>query len=173
MRTRTKVAILATMAMLVAGLIGAAQPVAGCDGCDPCEPPACDEGCTPGFWKQEQHFQYWPVPQDTLVTDIFDVVCLEDDGFLDLDGDGSNDTLLDALNYPGGRGLVGKARNFLRAAVAAYLNTLTMDYGPTWVVVDKVLNALTHDCATGRPGFMRAWQREFDAKNNQYCVFSP
>ena len=32
------------------------------------------EGCTPGYWKQPQHFDSWPsdLPQDTPFSDIFD-----------------------------------------------------------------------------------------------------
>lgn len=48
MRNRTKVAILVVLALLVGSVI-VAVPVF-----------ACEEGCTPGFWKQEQHFYAWP-----------------------------------------------------------------------------------------------------------------
>lgn len=47
--TGRKVGVLALLVILVVVLIVAAQPAS-----------ACYEGCTPGFWKQEQHFQYWP-----------------------------------------------------------------------------------------------------------------
>ena len=43
-------------------------------------------------------------------------------GKLDLNNDGKEDTLMDALNYQGGSNLKGKAANLLRAAVAALLN---------------------------------------------------
>lgn len=47
------------------------------DGCsDICqvEPPVGSEGCTPGFWKQSQHFDSWPAPfiPTTLFSTVFE-----------------------------------------------------------------------------------------------------
>ncbi len=154
MSIRTKVAILAVLALLVVGVIVARPPVF-----------ACAEGCTPGFWKQEQHFQYWPVPQDSLVTDYYDVACLADEI--------GSDTLLDALNYQGGKGLEGKAQILLRAAVASLLNGMTMDHQPPQTNIQHVNGAIAHACETGNTGLMEYWAEDFDAKNNQGCVSGP
>jgi len=37
-------------------------------------PPAGGEGCTPGYWKQSQHFDSWPAPYtpDTLFSAVFE-----------------------------------------------------------------------------------------------------
>lgn len=74
-----------------------------------------DNGCTPGYWKQEQHFDSWPFPYepDTLLRDVFvtsNVLYVPDD------------TFLEALNYGGGPGVGGATQILLRAAVAALLN---------------------------------------------------
>jgi len=47
----------------------------------------------------------------------------------DLNGDGKEDTLLDALNYPGGNNVVGAKQIMLRAAVATLLNTCAFPGG--------------------------------------------
>ena len=71
------------------------------------------EGFTPGFWKN--HPRSWVGFNTTdLVGDVFDIPA----GLSEL----ADDTLMQALNYGGGRDIVGAARNLLRAAVAAILN---------------------------------------------------
>ena len=74
-----------------------------------------DNGCTPGYWKQDQHFDSWPFPYvpTTLLRDVFvtnPVTYVPDD------------TFLEALNYGGGPGVEGATEILLRAAVAALLN---------------------------------------------------
>ena len=78
------------------------------------------EGCTPGYWKQDQHFDSWPAPytpdsnlRDVFVTSPVELV--------------PDDTFLEALNYGGGPGLEGGTRILLRAAVAALLNASSPD----------------------------------------------
>ena len=70
------------------------------------------EGLTPGFWKN--HTDVWQgySPSQTLES-VFDVP-----DSLGLD----NATLLDALNFGGGPGVLGAAKNLFRHAVAAILN---------------------------------------------------
>jgi hypothetical protein len=74
------------------------------------------EGLTPGYWKN--HLEDWPptgyAPGDT-VGSVFSAVSSHFPGLAD-------DTLLEALSYPGGPGAEGGARILLRAAVAALLN---------------------------------------------------
>lgn len=87
---------------------------AGEDGACSCEPHA-DEGCTPGYWKQEHHFDSWPVdlaPEDLFV-DVFGV-----DAFPGL-------TLVDVLEQGGG-GLIALGRH----SVAGLLNSVSgeVDY---------------------------------------------
>lgn len=71
------------------------------------------EGCTPGFWRQPQHFDSWTDPFDP--TDDFDATFGVD--FFDPDR-----TLLEALTTGGG-GLNALGRH----AVAALLNAASPD----------------------------------------------
>lgn len=66
------------------------------------------QGCTPGYWKQSQHFGNWqsPVTQNTSYSSVFGV--------------GPNVTLLAALGTNG-----GQEKALRRHAAAAYLNSLT------------------------------------------------
>ena len=71
------------------------------------------EGLSPGYWKN--HPRSWVGFRTTdLVGDVFDIP----DELSAL----ADDTLMDALNYKGGRDTIGAARNLLRQAVAAILN---------------------------------------------------
>lgn len=77
------------------------------------------EGCTPGYWKQSQHFGSWPVDIGYTFADAFDGFC--DANSLNLRSPESGDicdlTLLEALGTRGG------AQNALaRHAAAAWLN---------------------------------------------------
>lgn len=117
-KNRTKFAILVVLGMLA--LIVTVQPVFACTG-----------GCTPGFWKQEQHFDFWmePYAPDSPLSDVFAVPSdLYDPGD---DRWSADDTLLQALSYHGGRGRAGAARILLRAAVATLLNS-AYDESQAW-----------------------------------------
>jgi hypothetical protein len=75
------------------------------------------QGCTPGFWKN--HLEHWVIfsPDQTL-GDVFVYQIGWPSQFAEL----LDDTLLEALNYKGGPGLLGAARIMLRQAVASLLN---------------------------------------------------
>lgn len=69
---------------------------------------ACSEGCTPGYWKQPQHFDSWAYSQGAYFDDVCNAVL-------------PHITLLQALSaknkdYPSGEAA------FLRHAAAAFLN---------------------------------------------------
>ncbi|MHB1455239.1 MAG: DUF7507 domain-containing protein [Saccharofermentanales bacterium] len=94
------------------------------------------EGLTPGFWKN--HPDLWvDYDPDDLVGDVFDIPAA-----LSALAD---DTLMEALNYKGGSGAIGAARNLLRQAVAALLNASHPDvnYAMTEAeIIDAVNDAL-------------------------------
>ena len=75
------------------------------------------QGCTPGYWKQTQHFASW-VPtgytQGQLLSSVFTI----GSDYSPL----GNSSLLDALSFGGGSTLSDKAQILLRAAVSALLN---------------------------------------------------
>ena len=79
-------------------------------------PPRGDEGCTPGYWKQEHHFDSW-VPTGYVPEDDFGL----DFGVFNVD-DTWDDTLLSALWKKG-----GKEKALLRHATAALLNASSPD----------------------------------------------
>lgn len=82
--------------------------------------PQVFQGCTPGFWKQTQHFYAYPAgltPSTTLTAA----------GFV-LPAGLANDTLLTALNYQGGPTVADASRILLRQAVASLLNSKTIPY---------------------------------------------
>jgi hypothetical protein len=86
------------------------------------------EGCTPGYWKQSQHFDSWTAPYapTTLFSDVFE------DAF-------PGKTLLDVLNLGGG-GLNALGRH----TVAALLNAASggVDYDLTTTEVINAFNAV-------------------------------
>jgi hypothetical protein len=135
----------------------------------PTPTPIAFEGCTPGYWKQSQHFDSWVAYEPTdLVQDVFSLGAYYSGGNLDLDGDGDADTLLDALNYKGGNGVTGALRILLRSAVAALLNAAnpTVDYplSPTQVIAE--VNAAA---AGGNRDTMLNLAARFDRYNNAGC----
>jgi hypothetical protein len=82
------------------------------------------------------------------------------------------DTLMEALDYPGGKGLQGGARILMRAAVAALLNASHPDvYYPTIdaqvdgdAIIEAVCEALSyHDRST-----LTGLAEELDRINNDY-----
>lgn len=121
----------------------------------------CKEGCTPGYWKQEQHFGSWtpPYTPDTNLRDIFVTTPVE------LIPD---DTLLEALNYGGGGGVEGATQILLRAAVAALLNAASPDVTfPVSVghVVDTTIDRIESQY---RPTILTR-AAYFDSINNLGC----
>jgi hypothetical protein len=115
------------------------------------------EGCTPGFWKQDQHFDSWP---DELSTDT----TLLDAGFI---GTGNDDaTLLEALSFKGGP-TVQDAKNILmRAAVAALLNSFAVDYP---LSPDEVVDMVNEALASNDRDTILALAGVLDANNNLGC----
>ena len=87
----------------------------------PPPPPPGVAGCTPGYWKQTQHFDSYPVGigPNTSFNSIFTGYPLTDAvWYIALDGGG-------------GPGVEGALKILRRAAAAAYLNSLKLtNYGP-------------------------------------------
>jgi hypothetical protein len=119
-----------------------------------------NEGCTPGFWKQPQHFDSWVgfSPDQTLES-VFDVP--DSLGY-------DNTTLVQALSFQGGPDTAGASRILLRAAVASLLNASSpgVDYPRTTSEVIADVNAAL---ASGDRATMLALASELDADNNLGC----
>jgi hypothetical protein len=133
-------------------------------------PPPVGKGCTPGYWKQSQHFDSW-VPTGLKTTDL--VGKLFSNAYLyKLDGKQmSKYTLVEALSFQGGSGTVGSAQILLRAAVAAELNARNQTIGypmSAGAIVTAVQNAL----ASVNRGTMILLASQLDDLNNLGCVLN-
>jgi hypothetical protein len=121
------------------------------------------EGCTPGFWKQDQHFDSWTEPFDP--TDSFDAT-FGVDVTLRVDGElVTNPTLLQALNAQGG-GINALARH----AVAALLNAASPDVASGYTTAQII--AIVQDAIA--PGGLTIEEAHalLAAANEQGCPLS-
>jgi hypothetical protein len=122
-----------------------------------------EDGCTPGYWKNQP--ECWCDTYDTedLICDVFVVPPELDEEFCDDD-----DTLMDALNFGGGGGIEGKARNLLRQGVAALLNACDPDVSYPMGEAG-VIAAINAALATLDEGEMEILKNTFDMYNNYGC----
>jgi len=87
-----------------------------------------EEGCTPGYWKQEHHFGNWPVnPYTTTFGDVFTTAC-DGTAYPSVNPEDGTDIctilLLDALSLRG-----GDVNALARHAAAGWLNAMSsVDY---------------------------------------------
>jgi hypothetical protein len=120
-----------------------------CDTPPPPPPPGGGEGCTPGYWKQTQHFDSWTAPYtpDTDFDDVFD------DAFGEL-------SLLEVMNLGGG-GLNALGRH----VVAALLNAASadVDYDLSVAQVIAAFNAVYPG------GDYEALKNQLQGFNEQVC----
>jgi hypothetical protein len=120
------------------------------------------QGCTPGYWKQEHHFDSWKptgYSPGNLVGDVFE----------EAPGDLAGDSLVDALHYPGGPGFSGAARILLRAGVAATLNAGHPDLNFEIADPGDVIDAVNKALASGKRGKMLGLAGKLDGYNNAGC----
>lgn len=119
---------------------------------DPSVPEFGGEGCTPGYWKQPQHFDAWTAPytSSTLFSSVFD------NAF-------PGRTLVQVLRLNGG-GLNALGRH----AVAALLSAASsgVDYDMT---VAEVISAFNAAYASGDASMITNQKNVFDMLNNQGC----
>jgi hypothetical protein len=119
------------------------------------------EGCTPGFWKQAQHFDSWTTysPSTTLGS-VFTIPS----EFSSVSGD----SFLTALSYGGGSTDLAAAKLLLHHAVAALLNAASagVNYPLSTAQVISQTNAAL---ASSDRDTMLAQKDAFDANNNLGC----
>ena len=121
------------------------------------------EGCTPGYWKQAQHFDSWTTyTSGQSLESVFDV---PDSFGLD------NTSLVDALSFTGGSGTLGAARILLRAAVASLLNSTSAGVSFPQTTADIIADVNTA-LASGDRGTMLTLAGELDADNNLGCTLN-
>ena len=121
----------------------------------------CKEGCTPGYWKQEQHFGSWTAPY-TPATNLRDVFVTTPAELI------PDDTFLEALNYNGGPGVEGATQILLRAAVAALLNASSPDVSFP-VSVGHVINTTIDRVESQYRPTILTRAAYFDSINNLGC----
>ncbi|PKM89471.1 MAG: hypothetical protein CVU85_02690, partial [Firmicutes bacterium HGW-Firmicutes-10] len=127
-------------------------------------------GFTPGYWKN--HAESWVkteyAPMDYVRT-IFGITNpnVLTSGILDLNKDGREDTLMDALSYKGGADLRGKVQILLRAAVAGLLNESALgDYYPPYDDTEELIEAVRDAINSGNKGMINTLAGQFDYWNN-------
>lgn len=134
------------------------------------ETPSDFGGCTPGYWKANADNRgavNWFVPTSTTVQSVFSEAHKNLDGISPAD-----DTLRNALDYKGGKGLEGAERNLLRAATAAYLNAglddsiFVFGYGDTGKIVADVNKAIVDGYANNDRQAMLSLASVLDGWNN-------
>ncbi|MHC4447944.1 MAG: hypothetical protein ACYSXF_09220 [Planctomycetota bacterium] len=115
------------------------------------EAPPDGEGCTPGYWKQPQHFDSWTAPYTpkTLFSDVFE------DAFPGL-------TLLDVLNLGG-----GMLNALGRHTVAALLNGASA--GVNYGLTDAEVIDLFNDVFPGSDDDYEALKDFFESLNERDC----
>jgi hypothetical protein len=128
-------------------------------------PPPGGFGCTPGYWKQSQHFASWVptglTPAQT-VGSVFSNAAIY--------GLGSA-TLVQGLSFKGGSTLTGAAGNLLRAAIAAQLNARHSDVGAPLTAAAMVAS-VNAALASGDRDAMLALASELDRNNNLGCMLN-
>ncbi|MHC4459092.1 MAG: hypothetical protein ACYS0I_18785, partial [Planctomycetota bacterium] len=129
------------------------------------------QGCTPGFWKNHPDCWHacWPRtggdPEDDLVGTVFAAPG-------NLNGKGGPDTLMDALEYKGGKGVEGASRILLRQAVAALLNACDPDISyfiPNAIGPGGVIETVNAALATGDRTQILDLADMLDEYNNKGC----
>ena len=123
------------------------------------------EGCTPGYWKNNAdkwNAWNWPAPYTPTQT-------LEAAGFVNAVGvDVGTTSLVQALNFKGGKGLTGAEQILLRAAVSALLNSASLSYEYSTAQVISMVNAAL--ATDDRTEILRV-AADLDGYNNMGCPY--
>ena len=128
----------------------------------PTEIPTDFHGCTPGYWKQHDHFGSWEAtgysPDQALGT----VFHLPHSYQLD------DHTLLEALSFHGGFSTTAAARILLRAGVAALLNSAHPQLGYP-ITTDEVIAEVNAALASNDRSTMLGLATHLEYYNNLGC----
>jgi len=133
----------------------------------PTPPPSGALGCTPGYWKQDQHFDSW-VPTGYAPTMLLGSA-FSNAGLYSLAGKPfAKYTLLQGLQMKGGTGVVGATQILMRAAVSALLNasssSITYPYTKS-----QVISMVNTALATGTRDAIIITAGKLDVANNAPC----
>ncbi len=133
-------------------------------------PPPLGKGCTPGYWKQSQHFDAW-IPTGLAPTNLVGSV-FSSASLYSLAGKSmANYKLVEALAFKGGPDLVGAAQILLRASVAAELNAKYSGLGYP-LTAAAIVSAVNAALTSGNRGTMLTLASQLDDLNNLGCVLN-
>jgi len=118
------------------------------------------QGCTPGYWKQPQHFDSWvDFTTGQTVGSVFDQATASEP---------FDKTLLEALEFTGGE--FGQEGKLLRAAVAAILNASHDDDDVNYPLeVADIIMQVNAAIASGDDDTMEDLKDLLDHLNNLGC----
>jgi hypothetical protein len=131
-------------------------------------PPPGGQGCTPGYWKQRQHFDSWTKTGYTTGQLIGSVFTVPAGYVLNGQSEGSY-TLLQGLSFQGGDDASGKAQILFRAAIAALLNSGALNYPMSGPDIVKAVNAAL---ASGDLTTITDLASKLDGFNNGRCTLN-
>jgi hypothetical protein len=136
----------------------------------PCVYPPKGNGCTPGYWKQTQHFASW-VPTGLKPTDLVSTVFSKSSLYSVGGKKLSAYSLVDGLGFKGGSDLSGAAQILLRAAIAGELNAKYsgMNYPMT---AGDIVTAVNNALASGNRDTIIALATQLDNNNNLGCTLN-
>jgi hypothetical protein len=100
-----------------------------------------NQGCTPGFWKQTQHFQFWcgGYTPSTLVSTVFDTT--------DCGCDFSSLTFLQALQGAGfGPTVCNAQAKLYQMGISALLNACSVQYPLSTAQIISEVNTALQSC---------------------------
>src|SRR5262249_22775179 len=121
-------------------------------------------GCTPGFWKQDQHFDSWVgFTQNQTLGSVFTIPAQ----FSSL----SNKTLLEALNFPGGSTLTEAAQILLRVGTGSLPHSSSLG-GKFPLTTSQVIMQINQALASGNRDTILGLANQLDQLNNARCPLS-
>jgi hypothetical protein len=133
-------------------------------------PPDLGKGCTPGYWKQSQHFDSW-VPTGLATTNLVGSVFGKASLYSLAGKSMANYKLVEALAFKGGPDLTGAAQILLRASVAAELNAKYSGMGYPMSAAD-VVSAVNAALASANRGAILTLASQLDDLNNLGCTLN-
>jgi hypothetical protein len=133
----------------------------------PPPPPPSAKACTPGYWKQSQHFASWT--PTTLTTTQLIGTQFSNAGLYSLKGKSmANYTLLEGLSFKGGSTVAGAAEILLRAAIAADLNSRNSNLSYPMTTAN-ILTSVNAALASGNRDTILSLGVRLDNYNNGGC----
>jgi hypothetical protein len=132
-------------------------------------------GCTPGFWKQDQHFGFWhdspysPVPTLTKASVAFTHFTGQGGA---TDGYDANLTLLGALALDNSNGIGQVLRHGTAALLNAYSTGVLYSFGDDPQQVKDLVNAALDAYGQGNQTFVDQAHARLAAANERSCTLS-